>query len=227
MESFKAIPGGRYGCAQFVKICGPDLLKALSLGRLAQMIQQTVTDDLLRYHKTLLIWTNKIKRIEDIDDLNQISQREELDCKRKRELEVIKSAVIEILQEQPQGVSLAQMPQHLKKKVPFDFNLSTLGFPKLKDLILSMSDQVKIELKGQNHPYASLIAPKVAESSPEARKSKRPDEVEHRHDLVSQLQEELNITDSFSSESEDGDDHDSEVAPADQKANEQGSKCKK
>lgn len=30
----KAIPGGRYGCAQFVKICGPAELMELSLGRL-------------------------------------------------------------------------------------------------------------------------------------------------------------------------------------------------
>jgi len=64
LESYRAIPGGRYGCAQFVKLCGPDLLKALSLGRLAQMIQQTVLDDLLKYHKTLLIWTDKIQSIE-------------------------------------------------------------------------------------------------------------------------------------------------------------------
>ena len=63
-----AIPGGRYGCAQFVKSCGPDLLKALSLGRLAHMVQQAVSDDLLRYHKTLLIWTNKIQKLEELND---------------------------------------------------------------------------------------------------------------------------------------------------------------
>ena len=34
----RAIPGGRYGCAQFVKICGPNKLKQLSLGRISQMI---------------------------------------------------------------------------------------------------------------------------------------------------------------------------------------------
>jgi hypothetical protein len=40
-QNIQAIPGGRYGCAQFIKICGPPKLQ-LSLGRLAQMIQQAV-----------------------------------------------------------------------------------------------------------------------------------------------------------------------------------------
>lgn len=26
-EGIRAIPGGRYGCAQFVKICGPECLR--------------------------------------------------------------------------------------------------------------------------------------------------------------------------------------------------------
>lgn len=36
------------------------------MGRLAQMVQQAVHDDLLRYHKTLLVWTNKIQRADDL-----------------------------------------------------------------------------------------------------------------------------------------------------------------
>jgi len=37
-EEVRAIPGGRYGCAQFVKICGPPSLRQCSLGRLAQLV---------------------------------------------------------------------------------------------------------------------------------------------------------------------------------------------
>ena len=37
-EKLRAIPGGRYGCAQFIKICGPLSLQALSLGAIAQMV---------------------------------------------------------------------------------------------------------------------------------------------------------------------------------------------
>ena len=31
-EAGRTIPGGRYGCAQFVKICGPESLRKSSLG---------------------------------------------------------------------------------------------------------------------------------------------------------------------------------------------------
>lgn len=65
-EKLRAIPGGRYGCAQFIKICGPISLQSLSLGAIAQMVQRAVQEDLLRYHKTLLIWTNKIKDETDL-----------------------------------------------------------------------------------------------------------------------------------------------------------------
>jgi len=73
-QNIQAIPGGRYGCAQFIKICGPPILSKLSLGRLAQMIQQAVQDDLLRYHKTLLVWTNKIITEQDLYDTNQANK---------------------------------------------------------------------------------------------------------------------------------------------------------
>lgn len=65
--------------------------------------------------------------------------------------------MIETLSECKGGVSLAQLPQHLKRKLNFEVNLSNLGYPKFKDLILSMNDVIQIELKGQNHPFAYLI----------------------------------------------------------------------
>lgn len=61
-EEVRAIPGGRYGCAQFVKICGPPKLRQCSLGRLAQLVQQAVKEDILRYHKTLLVWTTTVDK---------------------------------------------------------------------------------------------------------------------------------------------------------------------
>jgi hypothetical protein len=54
-------------------------------------------------------------------------------------------------------MSLAQLPQNLNKKLLFSLDLNELGFPKLKDLILSMSDQIKLDLKGLNHPFAYLL----------------------------------------------------------------------
>ena len=54
-------------------------------------------------------------------------------------------------------MSLAQLPQYLKKKLPFTLDLNELGFPKLKDLLKSMDDEIKIELKDVNHPFAYLL----------------------------------------------------------------------
>jgi hypothetical protein len=61
------------------------------------------------------------------------------------------------LAETKQGVSLAQLPQYLKKKLPFQLDLNELGYPKLKDLIIDMQDAIKLELRGHNHPFAYLI----------------------------------------------------------------------
>lgn len=63
---------------------------------------------------------------------------------------------MQVLKEHPQGLSLAQLPQFLKRKLDFELNLLSLGFSKLKDLILKM-DQVKMELHSQNHPFARLL----------------------------------------------------------------------
>ena len=56
----------------------------------------------------------------------------------------MKEAIIEILAESKTGpktgMSLAQLPQYLKKKLPFNLDWNELGFPKLKDLLQSMTD---------------------------------------------------------------------------------------
>jgi len=69
----------------------------------------------------------------------------------------VKNALIEILAESKNGMSLAQLPLYLRRKLPFTLDLNELGFPKLKDLIRSMSDKIKLELRGHNHPFAYLI----------------------------------------------------------------------
>jgi hypothetical protein len=37
-DTIRVIPGGRYGCSQFVKICGPPRLKNESIGSISQMV---------------------------------------------------------------------------------------------------------------------------------------------------------------------------------------------
>jgi len=69
-DEVRAIPGGRYGCTQYLKFCGPEEIKVLSVGRIALMIKQAIKDDVLRHHKTLLVWSatidkHKSSRFED------------------------------------------------------------------------------------------------------------------------------------------------------------------
>jgi hypothetical protein len=112
----------------------------------------------LRYHKTLLVWTtavDKHKRSAN-DSLTKDTPRK---IAAEAKLNMVKQALIEILTENKSGMSLAQLPLYLRRKLPFSLDLNELGFPKLKDLILSMSDRVKLELRGHNHPFAYLIRP--------------------------------------------------------------------
>ena len=154
-DGVRAIPGGRYGCAQFVKICGPPTLKNCSLGKLNQLVQYAVKEDVLRYHKTLLVWTTKVDKHKKMAEMMQKESNQKASVEAK--LNIVKNALIEILAESKTGMSLAQLPLYLKRKLPFVLDLNELGFPKLKDLILSMADRIKLELRGHNHPFAYLI----------------------------------------------------------------------
>lgn len=157
-ERTKAIPGGRYGCAQFAKTCGPPELSKCSLGKLSQMVQKAINDEVIKYQKTLLVWSETLSK----DQAFGYNTQEEL-CKKKSELtqklEMVQRALIEILLANPEGVSLAQLPVYLKKRLPFNYSLSELGFGKLKDLVLSMNDKIKIDNKSNNHPFAVLVNP--------------------------------------------------------------------
>lgn len=64
-------------------------------------------------------------------------------------------AIIDTLLKNPEGVSLAQLPNHLKNRLNFTLNLAELGFAKLKDLVASMNDRVKVS--NSNHPVATLL----------------------------------------------------------------------
>eukprot|EP01022_Parablepharisma_sp_SALTPOND_P010956 TRINITY_DN1452_c0_g1_i1.p2 TRINITY_DN1452_c0_g1~~TRINITY_DN1452_c0_g1_i1.p2 ORF type:complete len:713 (+),score=60.85 TRINITY_DN1452_c0_g1_i1:7148-9286(+) len=153
----KCIPGGRYGCAQFVKACGTTRLRSCSLGQLAQFIQFAINEDILRYQRTLLVWNKnpmKAKKHEiSSSDSEAVRKQKE---KMSHKLNITKQAIIEVLTENPAGLSLAQLPLHLKYKLPFPLDLNELGFVKLKELLVTMADQIKIELRGHNHPFARL-----------------------------------------------------------------------
>lgn len=69
----------------------------------------------------------------------------------------MKKALIEVLAENRNGISLAQLPIFLKNKLGYSPKLEELGFSKMKEFILSMKDQVALEIKGHSHPLAYLI----------------------------------------------------------------------
>ena len=72
------------------------------------MIQQTVHDELLRYHKTLLIWTDKIKTLEEIDGPpKKLANIDEKNQPLESELNLVKKAIVDLLKEAKGGVSLA------------------------------------------------------------------------------------------------------------------------
>ena len=141
-DDSRAIPGGRYGCAQFLKLCGNQRLRDCSLGKLSYMVQLSIDEDLLRYHRTLLIWV-------------PLSGKAISDTENAAKLAAIQQAIGEILRECKEGMSLAQLPLYIKRKLSFPLDLAELGFAKLKDLLLIMPE-VEIELRGTNHPFAIL-----------------------------------------------------------------------
>ena len=75
-----------------------------------------------------------------------------------KKLNEVKNVILELLKEHRDGISLAQLPIHLKKRISFPLDFNELGFPKLKDLLNSMS-QILIEPRGANHLYAVLKLP--------------------------------------------------------------------
>ncbi|KAL4448784.1 hypothetical protein ABPG74_012873 [Tetrahymena malaccensis] len=164
-QELRAIPGGRYGCVQYVKYCGPRELQELSLGRLSLFVQEAINTGIIRYHRTLLVKhayneensvLNESSSVFSLENSVHILEKSAYGLQRDVTVKHLQDALLEILQEYPKGVSLVQIPQYLKKKVYFQFNLQDLGFPKLKNFIQTMNDKVQIELAGTNNSYAIL-----------------------------------------------------------------------
>ncbi len=130
------------------------------------MVQKSINEDFLRYQRTLLVLTDCIDKtkllesniqsshlLSDEEIFKQIHKKAEIRAK----LNAVKQAIIEVLAEHKGGVSLPQLPIFLKRKLPFKLDWNQLGYAKLKDLITSMNDQIKLELIGPNHTLAYLI----------------------------------------------------------------------
>lgn len=123
----KAIPGGKYGCAQLLKCCGPLPLKICSFGVLCLLIQEAIASGILIYYKTLLIKPNLNISFDFLDYLNlfddemqpqqqilEVLQDEKVaqqqQCQQEK-IAKIKQVLVEILEDQQKGVTLARIPK--------------------------------------------------------------------------------------------------------------------
>jgi len=60
------------------------------------------------------------------------------------------------LVENPEGISLAQLPKFIQEKINFQLNIPELGFAKLKDLLAAMEDVLQVKFQSTNKARAFL-----------------------------------------------------------------------
>jgi hypothetical protein len=159
-SSSKAIPGGKYGCAQLIKCCGPENLAKLSLGKLSVLAQEAINRKLLDHYKTLLIKSTRfVLGIKLNDNPLDDYKIEEKNPEIKQKIQRIKQIIFEILNENTNGISLAKLPAEIKKKVNFYYDLHEIGFNKLKDFLVELPNVEIIEMKGSKLSIAKLKKP--------------------------------------------------------------------
>lgn len=142
----KAIPGGKYGCALMLKICGPNELRSLSLGRISALIKNALKNQVLIHYKTLIIKNEKSFSKSSSERDNKIFE--------------IQRNIIELLKENEEsGVTLAQLPLKLTTKYNKIYNFPDLGFPKLKNFLATMEEYIELERSHNNHIKVKLKDP--------------------------------------------------------------------
>lgn len=137
-----------------IKLTGPPELQPLSLGKLCSFVQKALNQNILIYYKTLLIKNNQF------DAANSNASQE---AKNGKRVETIKEQIISLLKENKNGLSLAQIPLMLKNKYKKTYNIQSLGFPKLKNLLVTM-DEVDLE-KTQGNLLKAVLKSHVRKNS--------------------------------------------------------------
>ena len=134
----KAIPGGKYGCALMLKICGPNELSYLSLGRLNALIKHALKNQIIIHHKTLIVKNEK--------SFSKSSSE------RDSKIFEIQRNIIELLKESKDPeITLAQLPMKLSSRYNKIYNFQDLGFPKLKNFLATMEDYIELERSNANN----------------------------------------------------------------------------
>jgi hypothetical protein len=114
-----------------IKLTGPEELSSLSLGKLCSFVQKALNLNILIYYKTLLIRNNQF---------DTLSQNTSSEAKNAKKISNLKDQILLLLRENKGGLSLAQIPLLLKNKYKKSYNIQSLGFPKLKNLLATMEE---------------------------------------------------------------------------------------
>lgn len=114
-----------------IKLTGPEELSSLSLGKLCSFVQKALNLNILIYYKTLLIRNNQF---------DCLSQNASSEAKNAKKISTLKEQILLLLKENKGGLSLAQIPLLLKNKYKKSYNIQSLGFPKLKNLLATMEE---------------------------------------------------------------------------------------
>ena len=119
----QSIPMGRFGLILLLKYSGPDSLKFLSTGKLTYLINQSISDDYLRYNKKQLIWSRDFGI---------------LDSTVYNKLQIVKSIILNLVSCGP--VRICVLRANLFREYFLKLDLYSFGFRKLKDLICSIPE---------------------------------------------------------------------------------------
>ena len=134
------IPGGKYGCCQYIKCCGTPKLKQISFGRLSLLVQEAINRKLIEYYKTLLIATEKLKilkiNLEETENFTQFNhEKHDFHQMNQLHLNTIKEIILRIIGSFTQGINLARLPKMIQFYSNFPFDCQEFGFKKLKDFL--------------------------------------------------------------------------------------------
>jgi hypothetical protein len=139
----KAIPGGMYGCVLLLKSMDNKIFNSSSMGRLHALIKKALKDQVIIHYKTLIIKEKNNKPINE---------------KTKQYLiEEAKKRILIILEESGnRGITLAQMHNFLIKRFGKKYDFPKLGFPKLKNFLMTIDGVFLDHGENINHIKAKL-----------------------------------------------------------------------
>jgi hypothetical protein len=137
--SKKAIPGGKYGFALFVKYFGNSKLKKLSLGKILALIDKAVKIEYIKYIKTFIVKNENYIS-------SKTPENEEEQFAKNQLIEVFRKALEDIIIDAKGEVNFAQVKELLEIFTKRKFkDLEKYGITKLKGFIELFPDKFYLD----------------------------------------------------------------------------------